>query len=298
MKLSFYLGSFSISCSLCLGAVLSIPPSLTQHPSLLNTTALLNATLNEPPGFSYDFEYLTRGYQPMNEIGLYMTLLTAMFDLTFKPSQGPMPTFRTWTLPQYNVRVAVKAEQTQFGVSGLYAAFLNNYQFWPMLMKMGWQRRDVGQINVSYTRTAVGSSNVTDAVSVPGNDTDLGFRVPHYEYKVTPTGALLDARSIFDLVFESLILTADLGPDAAFYGFECESVVGVKAYLVFDPARDAQAHTLMTAREMTHMMTYVATQMVSGNHFSEAYIQVKRDGVVIGSGTITEEEVEPEMTQS
>ena len=120
------------------------------------------------PYLDYEWEFLTRGYAPMNEIALYMTILAAMFDLSYKPKGNAIPNFRTWSVPQYNVRVAVKADQVCFAMWGLLYGFLRNLQFWPMSMKMSSDGVEVGQINISYQRESSNflESNTTQDAEV------------------------------------------------------------------------------------------------------------------------------------
>ena len=250
-----------------------------------------------PEQFDLTYHIMNHGNQPMNEIALYMNILAVMYDLSFKRISSNIPNFQSWSLPQYNVQILVKADEARYAVWGLFASFFRNEGFYPMATDLLWDGQEAGQVIIAY-RNQVASTNgsvkETDpySLSVKSTETIMQVNVSSQSvqeppagmrYNLNPNGHRIAARALFALTFRALTCTFHLGFRAPFPGYR--HVDRALHYTFrFTVLYDDDGVSRMAARDMTRLMTFIASDMVETNKFEGFEIEVMRDEEKIGYG--------------
>lgn len=262
------------------------------EPLSVNASTQLRSVFPEEYGFSA--ETLKRGYHPMDEIAFYMTILAAMYDLCWLDQQRPQADFRTWQVPGYSVRVALKADSIGVGVYGLLSAAIYGLktEFWPMILRMNWDGSDVGQINISYQASLSGnlsettlsgieslsSTESTNSTSLSRSAINVGAPTIHYNIE-TGTGSIT-VEDLFGSVLRALVDAAVFGYKSVFRGFSIDGVFAFKA------RKDVKGVPLMIYADLIRVMTFIATDTVKKNTWNEFIVTMIKDGMVIGEGYV------------
>ena len=112
----------------------------------------------------------------LDEIGIYQTAVTAMEDLAFMNQEANLPTrnARSWSLPQYDVRIYVRSTRVRWAIYGLLISVPAigdaRIAFRPCLIFLFLRGHEEGLIKFAhrddpFSRRAISRTGVSDVIS-------------------------------------------------------------------------------------------------------------------------------------
>ena len=264
-----------------------------------------------PAPSDFDIEYsLTRDYgPPLDEIGIYMTAMTALEDLCFRAQSAPLPDYPLipfqspvkWSLPQYDVYLEVSSHQVRYAIWGVqYAAgALRKAGLWPCIGRFFWRGEFAGRLDFGSKRFPLppdkmeyhlagadrgGNVEVKGKPAAAATNTGISpnttMVVGLYEgarLSILPIyrGVVLSARAVFGSVIDIMVLAAEHGPDT--YCLRLQ-----RAGIEVIGEESAAGEPLLKYKSIVRAMSMLMPWMVAVNRFGEIDVQIRRDEVLIG----------------
>lgn len=259
----------------------------------------------------FDIEYsLTRDYgPPLDEIGIYMTAITALEDLCFRTQSAPLPDYPhipfqspvKWSLPQYDVYLEISSQQVRYAIWGVqYAAgALRKAGLWPAIGRFFWRGEFAGRLDFASKRFPLppderehhlagpdrsGSFEVKGERAVAAAMTSISsnatMAVSIYEgarLSIVPIyrGVALSARAVFGSAIDTMVLGAEHGPDTYCLRLQRAGVDVIGE-------RSAAGEPLLKCKSVIRAMSMLMPWMVTMGRFGEVDVQIRRDEVLIG----------------
>ena len=259
----------------------------------------------------FDIEYsLTRDYgPPLDEVGVYLTSITALEDLCFRPQSALLPDYphipfqshAKWSLPQYDVYLEISSQEVRYAIWGVqYAAgALRKAGLWPLIGRFFWRGEFAGRLDFASKRFPLPPEGIehylagTDRrgnVEVKGESaaaavkTGVSFNstmaVSQYEgarLSITPIyrGVALSARAVFGSAINIMVLGAEHGPDTYCLRLQRAGVDVIGE-------RSAAGEPLLKYKSVIRAMGMLMPWMVTIGRFGEVDVQIRRDEVLIG----------------
>ena len=253
---------------------------------------------------------MTRDYGPqMNEIAVYMIVVTALEDLCFRDQSTTIPGYphvpfrspATWSLPQYSVFLEISSQQVRYAIWGLQLAAgdLREGGLWPVIARYFWRGVFAGRLdfaNKKYPLPPMDESTPVDgkrskasdeagristALAEPTgkviNTTTAIDLVDGARLTINPIfrGGPLSSRTVFGAAIDVMVLGAENGPNTYCLRLQQAGVeiVGLK---------DADGEPLLKYKSLIRAMSILTSWMVAMNRFGEIDVDVLRDTTLIG----------------
>ena len=259
----------------------------------------------------FDIEYsVTRDYgPPMNEIAVYMTVVTALEDLCFRDQSATIPGYphvpfrspATWSLPQYNVVLEISSQQVRCALWGLQLATgnLRKGGFWPVIARYFWRGVFAGRIDFAdkdHPLPPMGESslvggNWSNASDETGRDSTALVEPTNRLINTTTAidiadgarltinpvyrGVPLSSRTIFGAAIDVMVLSAEYGPNTYCLMLQ-------RAGVQITGLKDADGEPLLKYKSLIRAMSILTTWMVAMNRFGEVDVDILRDSTLIG----------------
>ena len=265
----------------------------------------------------FDIEYsMTHDYgPPMNEIAVYMTVVTALEDLCFRDQSATIPGYphlpfrslATWSLPRYNVVLEISSLQVRYALWGLQlaAGSLREGGLWPVIARYFWRGDFAGRLDFAnkdhplpqmVESSPVGGnwSNASDDAG--GNSTALVEPTDRFintttaidivdgaRLTINPVfrGPPLSARTVFGAAIDVMVLGAEYGPNTYCLMLQ-------RAGVQISGLKDADGEPLLKYKSLIRAMSILTTWMVAMNRFGEVDVDILRDSTLIGRLRIQE----------
>ncbi|KAM0802790.1 hypothetical protein BDR22DRAFT_887138 [Usnea florida] len=273
---------------LCSGSTLfSFNDSIPVQPDVTTN----GSALGVPSDF--DIEYsMTYDYgPPMNEIAVYMTVVTALEDLCFRDQSATIPGYphvpsrspAIWSLPRYN----------------LAAGSLRARGLWPVIARYFWRGNFAGRLDFANKdhplppmeeSSPVGGNWSNASYDEGGNSIVLEEPTDRFINTTTAIdivdgarltikpvfrGVPLGSRTVFGAAVDVMVLGAEYGLDTY-----CLMLQRVGVQIV--GLKDADGEPLLKYKSVIRAMSILTTWMVFMNRFGEVDVDILRDRTLIG----------------
>lgn len=259
---------------------------------------------------------MTRDYgPPMDEIAVYVIVVTALEDLCFRDQsatipgypQDPFRTSATWSLPQYGVVLEISSQQVRYALWGLQlaAGSLRKAGLWPVIARYFWRGHFAGRLdfankddplppmgesspvggNWSNSSDEAGRNSTALAEPTDGfiNTTTAINNVDGARLTINPVfrGVTLSSRTVFGAAIDVMVIGAEYGPNTYCLMLQ-------RAGVQITGLKDADGEPLLKYKSLIRAMSILTTWMVAMNRFGEVDVDILRDTTLIGRVRIQE----------
>ena len=267
------------------------------------------SALSAPSDFEIEYS-MTRDYgPPMNEIAVYMTVVTALEDLCFRDQSATIPGYphvpfrspATWSLPQYSVFLEISSQQVRYAIWGLQLAAgdLRKGGLWPVIARYSWRGDFAGRLDFANKKyplppmdesSPVGGKRSKASDEAGRKSTELVEPTDRFINTTTAIdlvdgarltinpifrGVPLSSRTVFGAAIDVMVHGAEYGPNTYCLNLQRAGVeiVGLK---------DADGEPLLQYKSLIRAMSILTSWMVAMNRFGEVDVDILRDTTLIG----------------